>query len=621
MKPLLISSFAFTVLLTGVTSAQTPEQLAKALKRFPQADTNGDGVLSLEEAQAYRDKAEAAGKRPEPTIAAGSYAADPDCLFDFWKAESDKPTPLLIFIHGGGFKAGSRNAASPAFINAARAEGWSVISIDYPFLARKPIQEILPIAARSVQYARHQAKQWNIDPEKIAVLGGSAGAGTSLWIAAHPDLADPSSDDPVARQSSRVLAAASINGQATYDLLKWEELVGPPPTGILKDDNEPRAFYHLPEGVALDSDTAKAARTKVDIHGLLDKSTPPLFLFTSQRDAGKKANDRGGYVHSPRHSEAIAARAKELGIQHELVVGEDAAGKEGSLEAIAFFKKQFANAKTSASSDSKNKKAKASTLFTPSATPLYKTVGDVNLKLHVFNPADHKPGDRKPAVVFFFGGGFRSGAPSQFYPHSAYFASRGLVAIAAEYRIKNTHGTGPEQSVADAKSAIRWVRSHASELGIDPSRIAAGGGSAGGFLAAATATLSGYNEPAEDNSPVSPRPDALLIYNGLFDLTREGGEAIPEDFSPLRNIKAPFPPTTFFAGTEDKLIPAADAEKIKTAVTNAGGRFDLHLYQGQTHGFFNYARNDGEYYRITLLETDRFLSSLGWLSGEPLPPN
>lgn len=270
--------------------------------------------------------------------------------------------------------------------------------------------------------------------------------------------------------------------------------------------------------------------------------------------------------------------------------------------------------------DAKGKKAtKPSEQFPPSATPLYKTIDDAKLRLHVFNPADHKAGDRRPAVVFFFGGGFRSGAPTQFYPHSAYLASRGLVAISAEYRIKNTYGTNPEQSVSDAKSAIRWVRAHAGELGVDPTRIAAGGGSAGGFLAAATATLSGYDEPGEDTS-VSPRPDALVIYNGLFDLSR-GEYGSKEEISPLKNIRAPFPPTTFFVGSQDKLIPVSDAGKIKDAVIAAGGRFDLHLYEGQGHGFFNYTRDGGEYYKITLRETDRFLSSIGWLSGEPSPPN
>lgn len=627
MKPFLISSLALSAWLAVDASAQSAEQLSKLLKRFPQADANADGVLSVEEAIAYRDKAgkNADGeKHPEPSIAAGSYAADPDCLFDLWKAEGGKPAPLLVFIHGGGFKAGNRKAVSPAFIEKARAGGYSVMSIDYPFLDKKPIQEILPLAARSIQYARHQAKEWNIDPQRIAVLGGSAGAGTSLWIAATPDLADPASADPVARESSRVAAAASINGQATYDLLKWEELVGPAPEGVVKDEAEPLRFYHLAPGTDLRTDEkAKAARAKVDIHGLLAEDTPPLYLFTS--GPKPKANDRGAYVHSPRHSEAVAARAKELGIVNELVVREDAAGKDGAIEAIAFFKKQFEAVKEPAKKKGGGKAEKASALYQPTATPVYKTAGDVELKLHVFNPQGHQPSAKTPAVVFFFGGGFTSGSPAQFYPQSAYLASRGIVAISADYRTKSKNGTNPDTCVADAKSAIRWVRSHAAELGIDPQRIAAGGGSAGGFLAAATATLPGYNEAGEDTS-VSAKPDALILYNGLFDLGPSTnsharikamvGDAWT-DFSPIHHIAAPFPPTTSFLGKEDKLIPVAEAEKAKAEVLKAGGHFDLHLYEGQGHGFFNFSRGDGGYYKITLAETDRFLTSLGWLSGEP----
>ncbi len=343
---------AGSLLLITHAGAQTPEQLAKALERFPKADTNGDGTLTLEEAQAYRkkvgqkpsgDKAPA-DKHPTPTIAAGSYGPNPASVFDFWKAESEKPAPLLIFIHGGGFKAGSRKAVKPAFIEKARAEGFSVASIDYPFLTEKPIQELLPSIARIVQYARHNAKEWNIDPDRIGVLGGSAGAGSSLWIAAHPDLADAKSEDPVARQSSRVKAAASINGQATYDLLKWEELVGPSPAAINKESDEPLRFYHLAPGTDLNSEAAKAARAKVDIHGLINSDTPPLFLFTAGNIPKDNPPDRGAYVHSPRHSEAIAAKATEKNVPHQLLIGTDATGKDGAIESISFFKKHLTQA-------------------------------------------------------------------------------------------------------------------------------------------------------------------------------------------------------------------------------------------------------------------------------------
>ena len=117
----------------------------------------------------------------------------------------------------------------------------------------------------------------------------------------------------------------------------------------------------------------------------------------------------------------------------------------------------------------------------------YKQVGETKLFLHVYNPDGHKDSDRKPAIVFFFGGGWNGGTPKQFEPHCQYLSQRGMVAITAEYRVKSRNKTTPFECVKDGKSAIRWVRANANKLGVDPSRIAAGGGSAGGHVAAAVA--------------------------------------------------------------------------------------------------------------------------------------
>lgn len=118
--------------------------------------------------------------------------------------------------------------------------------------------------------------------------------------------------------------------------------------------------------------------------------------------------------------------------------------------------------------------------FTPDKSVIYKTVDGVDLKLHLFYPSDSNRSDKMPAIIFFFGGGWNGGSPSQFYPHCKYFASRGMVAMSAEYRVKSVHGTSPRECVKDGKSAIRWIRQHAAQFGIDPNAIVAGGGSAGG---------------------------------------------------------------------------------------------------------------------------------------------
>ncbi len=246
----------------------------------------------------------------------------------------------------------------------------------------------------------------------------------------------------------------------------------------------------------------------------------------------------------------------------------------------------------------------------------YKSIGDVTLTLHIFNPEDHAVTDKRPAMVFFFGGGWVSGTPAHFYNQSDYLASRGMVAICADYRTQNKHGTSPAECVKDGKSAIRWVRKHAAELGIDPDRLAAGGGSAGGHVAAATGTTKNLDEAGEDTS-VSCRPDAMVLFNPVFDNSPEGYgyERVREywkEISPMHNIDGDTPPAIVFLGTRDKHIPVASAEKFRDLMEKAGVRCDLHLYKDQPHGFFNKVK-----YYETVVEMDRFLASLGYLEGEP----
>lgn len=257
--------------------------------------------------------------------------------------------------------------------------------------------------------------------------------------------------------------------------------------------------------------------------------------------------------------------------------------------------------------------------FAPDKKITYKQLGELKLHLHVFMPPNHTPSDKRPAIVFFFGGGWSGGSPSQFYPHCKYLASRGMVAMSAEYRVKKQHGTSPRECVKDGKSVVRWIRQHANELGIDPKKVAAGGGSAGGHVAAATGTVKGLNETG-DNLDISCRPDALVLFNPVFDNGPEGwGHAQVKDYwqdiSPMHNIDTGAPPTIVFLGTKDKLIPTTTAEAYKKRMTDKGRRCDLFLYTDQGHGFFNF--KNSEYYTRTVMEADRFLASLGYLKGGP----
>ncbi len=273
--------------------------------------------------------------------------------------------------------------------------------------------------------------------------------------------------------------------------------------------------------------------------------------------------------------------------------------------------------------------------FTPDQIIPYKqtensTGGAVTLHLDVFKPDGHQASDSRPAIVFFFGGGWVSGSSSHFHPHCEYLASRGIVAISAEYRVKNIHGTTPQECVKDGKSAIRYVREHAAELGIDPNRIAAGGGSAGGHVAAAAGTLSSYEEP-EENLAISSKPNALVLYNPVID-NGPGGygystvQAYWETISPMNNIDATAPPTVFFLGTNDALIPVATGKSYKALMDAQGIRCDLQLYEGQPHSFFNFdvlGDSSGPFYgyQNTLFKTDEFLVSLGYLSDPHAAPS
>jgi acetyl esterase/lipase len=264
--------------------------------------------------------------------------------------------------------------------------------------------------------------------------------------------------------------------------------------------------------------------------------------------------------------------------------------------------------------------------FEGAGVETYKRVGDVTLALHIFEPAGPAKTNR-PAIVFFFGGGWNSGSPTQFEQHCRHLAARGMVAITAEYRVASRHQVKAAVCTADAKSALRWVRQNAKRLGIDPQRIAAGGGSAGGHLAAATATVPGFDEPGEDTK-ISAVPNALVLFNPALVLaplegldlqgfeSRVGAERLgtdPRNLSPAHHVKPGAPPTIIFHGRADTTVPYSSAETFTKLMTKAGNRCELVGYDGQKHGFFNYGRADNKYAE-TVAAMDQFLVSLGWIA-------
>ena len=252
----------------------------------------------------------------------------------------------------------------------------------------------------------------------------------------------------------------------------------------------------------------------------------------------------------------------------------------------------------------------------PDEELVYKTTEQGELALHVFYPEGHQKTDQRPVAVFFHGGAWNGGNPSTFYRQCAHLASRGIVAISVQYRLAKKHKTTPIECVKDGKSAIRWIRKNAATIGVDPNKLIAGGGSAGGHVAASTGTATSFEEETDDKS-VSYMPQALVLFNPVYDNSENGYgygrvKAYWEQISPMHNLTEQTPPTVVFLGTEDHLIPAETAKDYQRRMQALGIRSELYLYEGEKHGFFN----QDEMCQETIEEMDRFLVSLGYL--EPL---
>ena len=261
--------------------------------------------------------------------------------------------------------------------------------------------------------------------------------------------------------------------------------------------------------------------------------------------------------------------------------------------------------------------------YNPDKKILYKEINGDSLYLHVFEPEVSK----KPtaAIVFFFGGGWVGGNPKQFYQQSAYFSSRGILAISAEYRIKKEHNTTPFDCVEDGKSAIRWVREHAKELHIDPDKIVASGGSAGGHVAMCTALVDGLENTSESLN-ISSVPNAVAVYNPVLDTTKKGygSEKVvgrETEISPCHLVKENLPPMLVCHGKDDTTVPFENAERFAALMKAEGNTCKLVSFDGVGHGFFNgnffKKSNTDAHFNATMYDTDVFLKKLHFIKGKP----
>jgi len=253
---------------------------------------------------------------------------------------------------------------------------------------------------------------------------------------------------------------------------------------------------------------------------------------------------------------------------------------------------------------------------------VYAQPSGTQLKAYVFSP-DQRGAGRRPAIVLFHGGGWTMGEPAWAFSRARHFAERGMVAVAAQYRLSDQKEVTPREAMADARAVIRWVRVHADSLDIDPKRVVAYGWSAGGHLAA-SAAIFGLDDSGER---VSARPDALVLVSPAVSLGADGwverllrGRGTARDISPDEHVRKGLPPTLILQGDADTVTPMAGAKRFCEALRAAGNVCDLHVYEGFGHLFTPAGtRDDGmpqpdqATSEDASKRADRFLESLGFL--------
>jgi len=272
-----------------------------------------------------------------PTAADVRYGPHRRNLLDFWQAKSQKPAPLVVFIHGGAWHAGDKHQIDALALNRCLESGISVAAINYRFVTAKPLPAPFHDAARAIQFLRFKAKEWNIDKTRVAAYGGSAGACMSLWLAFHDDMADPESRDPVARQSTRLLCAGGYGAQTSLDPAVIRKWVG---ECALKHPAWPGIF-----GVRSlkDLEWRDMQRVLDEVSPIqhLNAADPPVFLQYAVRNSKIEPDgDYGKAVHHPMFGIKLKEAMDALRIECVLrIKGEKNTDKYEDM--VDFFGKKF----------------------------------------------------------------------------------------------------------------------------------------------------------------------------------------------------------------------------------------------------------------------------------------
>lgn len=286
----------------------------------PQRAQNGNGGNKSAVKRSAKPTPEVYPKTvPAPTMTGIKYGPHVRNIIDLWKAKSDKPTPWVLFIHGGGWVNGSKERIETCVnVQALLDAGISVAAINYRFIAQATQEGLTPPvigplhdAARALQHIRHNAKEWNLDPQRVGLTGSSAGACTSLWLAFHDDLADPRHDDPIARQSTRPQHIAVLRAQTTLDPAQAKEWL-------------PNSTYGAHAFGKKSFAEALADRNKLlpwihaySPYSLVTKDDPGVAIFYENiPDMGKPQKDP---THSANHGIGLKEHCKSLHVPCEVI--------------------------------------------------------------------------------------------------------------------------------------------------------------------------------------------------------------------------------------------------------------------------------------------------------------
>ena len=426
---------------------------------------------------------------------------------------------------------------------------------------------------------------------KAALVGLSRGGLYCYnWAAANPD------------------KVACIYGDAPVcDFKSW-------PGGKGKGKGSPRDWRLVLERYGFADDAAALAYAKNPVDNLAPLAAAKVPLLHVYGDADD-------VVPWDENTGLLAERYRKLGGSITLIakpgVGHHPHGLDDPTPIVRFIARHASSlSATEPSTTRPDHVAQIAALLEPSRQLVYKKANGRELYLHVFEPAGWKPSDRRSCFLVIHGGGWTSGEPRRMYPYAEHFARQGMVGISLHYRLLSPRlGTTVVDAVQDGRSAVRFVRSHAASLGIDPARIIVSGASAGGHVAAGTALFTGVDEPGE-STDVSCVPNALVLLYPVIDTSKSGyGQAkIGErwqDLSPVHQVRGRVPPTLIFHGTADTVTPFAGAEAFQSAMRQAGNRCELDVHPEGKHGYLLY---DRQLYLDTLSKTERFLKSLDLLT-------